>query len=252
MLRSFLAAIFAMIFTVSAHAAESVNVFAAASLKNALDAVATAWQARSGHEARMVYAASSALAKQIAEGAPADIFISADEAWMDDVEGKALIDTASRYDLLGNTLVLIAPASSSVNVTLAKPLDLTAVLAGCRIAVADVAAVPAGKYAKAALTVLGAWDSVQGSLAQAENVRAALALVARGEAPLGIVYGSDAAVEPQVRVVAEFPSDSHPEIVYPVARVAASANPNAGPLLDFLKSPEAQSIFAGFGFKTRQ
>ncbi len=228
--------------------ADTINVFAAASLKTALDEVGPAWQAQSGNEARMVYAASSALARQITEGAPADIYISADTAWMDELAAKSLIVGESRIDLLGNTLVLIAPADSDARVTLAKPLDLLPLLKGGRLAVADVTAVPAGKYARAALTALGAWDAVADHLAQAENVRAALALVARGEVQLGIVYGSDAKAEPQVKVVATFAQDSYPEIVYPAAVVITSANAAAQSFMAFLRAPEAAAIFEKSGF----
>lgn len=234
-------------FALSAHA-EAVKVFAAASLKNALDDIGATWTAGTGKQAVMVLAGSSALAKQISEGAPADIFISADLAWMDDLESKSLIKPGSRVNLLGNTLVLISPAQSNQAVQLSDGTDLAALLAGGKLAVADVKSVPAGRYAKAALESLKLWDNVSGHLAQSENVRAALAFVARGEAPLGIVYGSDAAVEPKVRIAATFPAHSHPPIVYPAAIVATSVNPDTAAFLGYLRSAESRRIFRSYGF----
>lgn len=227
-------------------------VFAAASLKNALDAANTAYAASGGAKATITYAASSALAKQIEAGAPADIFISADEDWMDYLAGKGLIQTTTRHDLLGNRLVLVAAADAKTSVEI-KPgfaLDqaLDAAQKGGRLAVGDPAAVPAGKYAKAALTKLGAWDKVQDRLAPAENVRAALALVARGEAPLGIVYATDAAAEPGVRIVATFPADSHAPILYPIALAKDSVSAQAQAFLEFLASPKARPLFEAQGF----
>jgi molybdate transport system substrate-binding protein len=223
-------------------------VFAAASLKNALDDVAKAWQKDSGTQATISYAASSALAKQIAAGAPADIFISANVEWVDYLAKRKLVASGKRVNLLGNSLVLIAPLSSKVSVTMTKPLDLKPALGDGRIAMANTNAVPAGKYGKAALQFLGAWDEVKGRIAQAQNVRAALVLVARGEAPLGIVYRTDAAIEPQVRVVATFPESSHPRIVYPAAVMAQSKNPAAGSFYAFLSTPAAAAIFERYGF----
>jgi molybdate transport system substrate-binding protein len=194
------------------------------------------------------YAASSALAKQIEAGAPADLFFSADLDWMDYVEKKNLIDVASRHTLLGNTLVLIAPKDSTVSLTIAKDFPLLEALGpDGKLAMASVDSVPAGKYGKAALTHLGVWDEVAPRVAQAENVRAALAYVAKGEAPLGIVYGTDARSEPAVRVVGTFPAESHPEILYPVA-LLASAKPEARKFLDFLLSSEAAPAFEAQGF----
>jgi molybdate transport system substrate-binding protein len=229
--------------------AESVKLFAAASLKNALDEVAAAWKKASGKEAVGSYAASPALAKQIAEGAPADIFISADLAWMDDLESKNLIAKDTRKNLLGNSLVLIAPAGEAKTIELKPGTDLAASLGGGKLAVAEVKSVPAGKYAKAALEKLGLWAGVEPHLAMAENVRAALTLVARGEAPLGIVYATDARSENKVEVVGTFPEDSHPPIIYPVALVAASANPDAKEFFAFLFSEDAGKIFASQGFQ---
>lgn len=227
---------------------DPVVVFAAASLKSALDEVAVRWQATSGKTTTISYAASSALAKQIAEGAPADVFISADLAWMDDVSEKGLIKADTRTELLGNRIVLIAPADSGTALDIAPGIDLAAALAGGKLAMADPDAVPAGKYGKAALQSLGAWDSVAGSVAAAENVRVALALVALGEAPLGIVYETDAAAEPKVKVVGTFPAESHPPIVYPAAVTAASKNADAEAFFAFLRSDEAKAAFSDVGF----
>jgi molybdate transport system substrate-binding protein len=238
--------LFGLACLIPAARAESVHVFAAASLKTALDVVGERWKASARKDITMVYAGSASLAKQIAEGAPADLFISADLAWMDDLQSRGLIRPETRRNLLGNTLVLIAPADSVAD--FARPVDLAKLLNGGKLAVADVNSVPAGRYARSALETLGLWASVQSNLAQADNVRAALAFVARGEAPLGIVYGSDAMAEPKVRVLAQFPPGSHLPIVYPVALVAASTNANAAAFLQFLLSPEAGKIFATNGF----
>ena len=208
----------------AAHA-ETVTVFAAASLKNALDEVGAAY-ARTGGEARFSYAASSAIARQIEQGAPADVYVSADSDWMNYLAERKLIVAASRRDLLTNRLALIAPADSKVALKVGKGMPLAKALGSGRLAVAGPD-VPAGKDAKASLTALGAWDSVSGKLVQAENVRAALQFVARGETPLGIVYDTDAKVEPKVRIVGLFPDGSHPKIVYPAAVVASSKNPDA-------------------------
>jgi molybdate transport system substrate-binding protein len=229
-------------------AAGKVSVFAAASLKNALDEVSAAWKAGTGQETANTYAASSALARQIEGGAPADLFISADLDWMTYLSGKKLIAEGTQVNLLGNTLVLVAPADSEAAVTIAPGFDLARLLNGGKLAVCDVKAVPAGKYGKAALEKLGVWDKVEGSLAQAENVRAALKLVATGEAPAGIVYGTDANAERQVRVLGTFPADSHPAIVYPAALVAGSQSPHAKEFLAFLQSETALAIFRAHGF----
>jgi molybdate transport system substrate-binding protein len=228
--------------------AADVTVFAAASLKNALDGAIALYEKKTGKTVTTSYAASSALAKQIEEGAPADIFFSADLDWMDELETKHLIDKASRHTLLGNTLVLVAPKDSTVSLAIAKNFPLLQALGSDgKLAIANVDAVPAGRYGKAALTSLGVWDAVAPLVVQAENVRAALALVAKGEAPLGIVYGTDARSEPAVRTVGTFPEDSHPKILYPVALVA-KAKPEAQEFLDFLLSPEAAPAFATQGF----
>ncbi len=236
-----------------AEAAEKeVVVFAAASLKNALDEVNAAWKAQTGKQATISYAASSALAKQIESGAPADVFVSADLAWMDYLAEKKLIRPESRVNLLGNRLVLVAAKDSAVQLDLVQGFDLAAALGGGKLAMANTEAVPAGRYGKAALESLGAWESVKGSVAQAENVRAALALVARSEAPLGIVYRTDAAAEPEVRVVATFPEDSHAPIVYPIAITAGSANPDAAGFLDFARSVAGKAVFEKHGFTALQ
>src|SRR5262245_33487029 len=225
-----------------------VTVFAAASLKNALDDAAKIYEAKSGDKVTISYAASSALAKQIESGAPADIFFSADLDWMDYLQERKLIDAGSRHTLLGNTLVLIAPADSKVSLTIVKNFPLLEALGpDGKLAMGQVESVPAGKYGKAALTYLGVWDAVASRVAQAENVRAALRFVAQKEAPLGIVYGTDAKAEPEVRVVGTFPEDSHPKILYPVA-LTASAKPEARKFLEFLISPEAAKSFEAQGF----
>jgi len=227
---------------------KSVTVFAAASLKNALDEVSSAFTAKSGVKVVASYAASSALMKQIEQGAPADVFLSADVDWMDYGAKRELIKTGTRLDLLGNKLVLIAPKDSAIgNVTIAPGFNLAALAGDGRIATGDVRAVPAGLYAKAALEKLGVWSAVQAKLAMAENVRAALALVARGEAPLGIVYETDAKIDPGVKIVGVFPADSHPPIVYPAA-LTKDAKPDAAAYLAFLSTAAAKSIFERYGF----
>lgn len=224
-----------------------VTVFAAASLKNALDDVGAAFSAATGTPVRFSYAASSAIARQVEQGAPADVFISADGKWMDYLDQKKLIAAGNRRDLLSNHLALIAPVDSKLRLRIAKGMPLAAALGGGRMAVAGPE-VPAGVYARASLTTLGMWDSVQGKLAPVENVRAALALVARGETPLGIVYDTDAKVEPKVRIVGLFPDASHPPIVYPAAVIAASTNPAARSFLTFLNGPRARKVFQKYGF----
>ena len=225
--------------------AQQPLVFAAASLKNALDEVASLSTAKP----TISYAASSALAKQIESGAPAQVFISADLDWMDYLDQKKLIREGTRRNLLGNKLVLIAPAGSTVKADIGPGFPLARLLDGGRLATADPNSVPAGKYTKSALEKFGVWDSVAGRLAPAENVRAALLLVARGEAPLGTVYATDAAVEPKVRVVAAFPEGSHPAIVYPAALTTTA--PASGPAADFLallSSQAARRVFEKYGF----
>lgn len=226
------------------------TVFAAASLRNALDAANAAFEARGGPKVTVSYAASSALAKQIESGAPADVFISADLDWMDHLKQRKLVAAGSDFILLGNRLALIAPEESTVAIVIGKDFPLAAALGEGRLAVGEVSSVPAGRYAKAALTSLGVWGSVEGKLAQAENVRAALKLVATGEAPLGIVYATDAKAETAVRVVGEFPEASHPAIVYPAAALAGAAGKAvAARYLAFLRSAEAGRIFGEYGFQ---
>jgi len=228
---------------------KSITVFAAASLKNALDEVDSLFTKQSGIKVVASYAASSSLMKQIEQGAPADVFLSADIDWMDYGIKHNLIKNDTRKDLLGNRLVLIAPKDSKIgNVTIAPGLDLAALVGSGRIATGDVRAVPAGLYAKAALEKLGIWPSVESKIAMAENVRAALVLVARGEAPLGIVYETDAKVDPSVRIIGVFPEDSHPPIIYPVA-MTKDAKPDAAQYLAFLTTPEAKTVFERYGFR---
>ena len=238
----------------AARAADApLTVFAAASLKESMDEAAAAYQAGTGQAVRVSYAASSALARQIEQGAPADVFVSADLDWMDRLQDRALVDAGSRSELLGNRLVLVAPASSGTPpVALRNGFDLRPLLGERgRIALGMVDSVPAGKYARAAFESLGMWQAVEPRVAGVENVRAALMLVARGEAPLGMVYASDARAEPRVRVLATFPADSHPEIVYPAARVAASRHPHAAGFVAWLQRPEARAIFLRHGFSLR-
>ncbi|MFD1746242.1 molybdate ABC transporter substrate-binding protein [Rhizobium helianthi] len=229
-------------------AAEKVTVFAAASLKTALDAANAAYARKTGTEVRVSYAASSALAKQIEAGAPADLFISADLDWMDYLATRHLIDADSRKNLLGNRLVLVAPKAEAKPVDVKQGFDLAGLLGNDRLAMGAVASVPAGKYGKAALETLGVWKTVESRVAGVDNVRAALALVSRGEAPYGIVYQTDAAADPGVAVVGLFPAESHPPIIYPVARLADSRNSATTDYLTFLESPEAASLFASQGF----
>jgi molybdate transport system substrate-binding protein len=223
-------------------------VFAAASLKNALDAVNTQWQKDTGKSATISYAASSALAKQIEQGAPAQMFISADLAWMDYLAKKNLIKPDTRANLLGNRIVLVAPKEQAQPVHIKPGFDLVKVLGGGRLAMANVDAVPAGKYGKAALEKLGVWASVSDKLAQAQDVRAALRLVARGEAPAGIVYQTDAAAEPNVKIIGVFPEDTHPPIIYPVALTAISTDPDAAAFLAYVRSSAAKPLFQAQGF----
>jgi molybdate transport system substrate-binding protein len=233
----------------SAGAADrTLTVFAAASMKNALDEVDAVYTARTGVRIVASYAASSVLAKQVEQGAPADVLFSADTDWMDYAVAKKTIDGPSRTNLLGNAIVLIAPKDAKVDtVTIGPGFDLAKLAGNGRIATGDVKAVPVGKYAKAALEKLGAWRSAEPKFAFAENVRAALLLVSRGEATLGIVYSTDAKVEPGVKIVGTFPPDSHPAIVYPVA-ATMGAKAEAPGYLAFLRSQAAKTIFEKYGF----
>ena len=232
--------------------AADVTVFAAASLKEALDDQARQFKATTGNNVIVSYGASNALAKQVEAGAPADVFISADLDWMDYVEQRRLLLTGSRFNLLRNTLVLIAPASSKVTLTIARHFGLVAALGEEKLAMANPDSVPAGKYGKAALEKLGVWAGVEKQVARAENVRAALALVSRGEAPLGVVYATDAFSDKGVRIVDTFPPDSTPPIVYPAARIAGSTSAAGGPLLDYLRSPAAGASWEKYGFRLAQ
>ncbi|MCF3640650.1 molybdate ABC transporter substrate-binding protein [Rhizobium sp. TRM95111] len=227
---------------------DKVTVFAAASLKNALDDVAAAWKADGGATVQASYAASSALARQIEDGAPADIFLSADLTWMDYVEKAGRIDPATRGNLLGNRIVLVGPSDATGTVELKEGTDLARLLGDGRLAMGNVDSVPAGKYGKAALEKLGLWDSVSGRTAQAENVRAALKYVSTGEAPLGIVYRTDAASDRSVTILGIFPEESHPPIIYPVALLKESASPRAAAFLAFLRSGTARALFEKQGF----
>ena len=228
---------------------QPVLVFAAASLKNALDEINAGWQRESGNRANVSYAASSALAKQIEAGAPAEIFVSADREWMDYLATRKLLRANSRVNLLGNRIVLIAPAASKAEIAIAPNMALAPLLgADGRMAMANTDAVPAGKYGKAALVALGAWDGVKDRIAQAENVRAALLLVARGEAPLGIVYRTDAAVEPKVKIVGTFPEATHPAIVYPMAVLARAQHPATAAYAEYLRGAAAKAVFERHGF----
>ena len=231
----------------------SVTIFAASSLKNVLDAAGQAAQDAGRPKPVVALASSSTLAKQIEQGAPADVFISADADWMAYLANKDLVRADTRTIVATNALVLIAPRSSQAKVTLTPGVDLASILGDGRLAIADVKAVPAGKYAKAALQNMGAWVGVENKLAPAENVRAALALVSRAEAPLGIVYASDANADPTVRIVATFPANSHPAIVYPAAVTKAATSPNAAAaFIALLKSSEGAALFAANGFGPAQ
>ncbi len=230
-----------------AFAADTI-VFAASSLQNALDDAVKAYTASTGKAVTVNYGGSSALAKQIEQGAPADIFFSADLDWMKDLHDKNLTVAATEKPILGNEIVLVAPKDSTATATIAPGFDLAGLLAGGKLAMANVDSVPAGKYGKASLVKLGLWDSVADSVVQSDNVRAALAFVAKGEAPLGIVYSTDANAEPGVKVIGTFPADSHPPIIYPVALLSASTNPDAKEFLDWLESDAAKPSFTAQGF----
>ena len=250
MRRSSLVALAALALSSPVLAAPAPLVLAAASLQESLNAAADAWAARGHRRPVISLAASSALARQIEAGAPADLFICADEKWMDALEGEHLLRAGSRHDLLGNRLVLVAPAGSTAHVVIAPGFALVRLLGNGRLATGAVTAVPAGIYAKQALTALGVWDAVRDRIAGADNVRSALAMVARGEAPLGIVYATDASQDPRVRVLGEFPAGSHEPIRYPAAVLQASTNPDAAAFERFLQSAPGKAIFRRFGFVT--
>ena len=249
MRRAFLAAaVLAGTAAARAAAPQPVRVYAAVTLSAALDAVAAGWQEKSGLRALLVYGASPALAKQIENGAPADIFISADREWMDYVAGCGLIRPESRFDLLSNRLVLIARSGSALRATIAPGFPLAALLGEGRLAMCNPLHHPAGRYARASLETLGVWASVAGKVAIAENVQAAVTMVGRGEVPLAIVFATDAAGDPRVRTIATFPDASHPPIVYPAALTKTSAA-EAASFLAYLKSPSARAVFERLGYR---
>jgi len=227
---------------------KTLTVFAAASMKNALDEVNAAYTAKTGVKVTASYAASSVLAKQIEQGAPADVFISADLAWMDYAITKKSINESTRTNLLGNSIVLIAGKDSKLSdVKIGQGFDLAKLAGDGKIATGDVKSVPVGKYAKSALEHLGSWSAAEPKFAMAESVRAALALVSRGEAPLGIVYSTDAKVDPGVKIVGTFPADSHPAIIYPVA-ATVTAKSGTDDYLNFLKNTASKTIMEKYGF----
>jgi molybdate transport system substrate-binding protein len=231
---------------------DSVTVFAAASTTNALNDIVKLYAEKGVGKIVPSYASSSTLAKQIENGAPASVFISADEPWMNYLEERKLIEPGSRFDLLSNKLVLIAPADSTINkVEIAPKFELIKLLGNGKLAVGDPDHVPAGKYAKAALEKLGVWTDIESKLARAADVRGALTLVERGETPLGIVYSTDAGITPKVKVVGVFPADTHPKIVYPAALVVGKATPAAKSFIEFLKTPVAKAVFEKYGFTAR-
>lgn len=236
-----------------AHAADAPDrellVFAAASLTNALDEIGTAYTQQTQQRVKFSYASSSALARQLEAGARADVFFSADLEWMDYVQARNLIDRATRRNVLSNRLVLIAPADSRIQLQIAPHFALAAALGRGRLATGDPDSVPVGRYARSALASLGVWNDVADRLVRADNVRSALAFVARGETPLGIVYATDAHIEKRVRIVDFFPAQSHPAIVYPVA-ATSDARPEARAFIDFLQSAAARQAFSKYGFQT--
>lgn len=232
--------------------ARDLTVFAAASLKEALDEAGADFQRVSGSKTVVVYAASSALAKQIANGAPADVFISADLDWMDYLEKRNLLRAGTRVNLLRNRLALIAPAASMLQIEIKPGFALAKLLGDGRLSMADPDSVPAGKYARAALAKLGVWSSVETRLARGDSVRAALVFVARGETPLGVVYQTDALAEKKVRIAGLFAEDTHPAIIYPAAVVANSRQAAAQPFVSYLKSAQARAIFKKYGFGFEQ
>lgn len=229
-------------------AADDLLVFAAASLTHALNRIGDSWTTETGHQAVMSFAGSSALARQIQRGAPADIFISASVDWMDAIEASGDLRKGTRRDLLGNTLVLIAHGRSATPVTIDRNLDLVGMLGRGRLSMAMVDAVPAGIYGKEALVSMGLWERVAPLVVQSYNVRSALAFVARGEAPFGIVYATDAVIEDNVSILGVFPEGSHPPIIYPVAITRQGNNPRAPAFLAYLFSERAAEIWRSFGF----
>jgi len=251
-LRAAAAPLVLILFCGTAAFAADVTVFAAASLKEALDQQAKQFEASTANKVIVSYGASSALAKQVQSGAPADLFISADRDWMDYVEQRNLLARGTRVDLLRNSLVLIAPARSLANLHIGPGFRLAAALGNEKLAMANPDSVPAGKYGKAALENFGVWTSVAKQVARTDNVRGALALVSRGEAPFGIVYATDAQADTGVRVVDTFPPDSHPPIVYPAAVLASSKSAAARSFLDYIRSPPAKRGWEKYGFAMAQ
>lgn len=229
---------------------QPVTVFAAASLTDVLKAAAASWQAKGHGPIVLSFGSSSAIAKQVEAGAPADVFASADEKWMKYLTDKSLVAANSVHRPIGNDLVLIAPADSTASIAIAPNFDLAGALVGGRLSIGNPSSVPAGSYAKQALTKLGIWDSIESQIAPAEHVRAALAQVQRGEAPLGIVYATDAYGVKGVKVIGTFPEDSHDPIVYPMGIVAGHEQPEVKAFFDFLVSAEAKQLFQSYGFKT--
>jgi molybdate transport system substrate-binding protein len=226
-----------------------ITVFAAASLQNVMQEIGADYTKATGTQIAFNFAGSSTLARQIVEGAPVDLFISADPQWMDFAQGHGLVEGASRVDLLTNHLALIAPKSSTAMLKIGPGFPLAKALGDGRLAMADPTAVPAGLYGKAALTKLGVWPEVEGRVARGDSVRAALVFVAKGEAPFGIVYDTDAKVDPAVRIVDLFPDDSHPPILYPAAVIVSPRSPEARAFLAYLQSPPARAVFARYGFR---
>jgi molybdate transport system substrate-binding protein len=226
-----------------------IVVFAAASLTNALQEAGDAFTKQTSVPVKFSFAASSTLARQIESGSPADIFFSADLEWMDYLQGKKLIKRETRHDVLGNTLVLIAPAGSQIELKIAPRFALARALGEGRLATGDPDSVPVGRYAQAALTKLGVWQEVAVRLVRADSVRSALAFVDRGEAPLGIVYRTDALIDKRVRVVDTFPADTHDPIVYPIALTTA-ASPQSAQFVTYLRGPDGDSAFKRYGFTT--
>ncbi len=236
-------AVFTLAHVAHAQPRERITLYAAASLKDGMDVLL-----KGRENVNAIYAGSATLARQIEHGAPADIFVAADLDWMDYLEKKNLLRAGTRFNLLGNRLVLIAPANDKTALAIVPRFPLAAAMGNGRLAMADPDSVPAGKYGKAALQALGVWDSVAKRLAPSDNVRAALLLVARGETPFGVVYASDAVADARVRVVGQFPADSHPRIVYPAALLAASRASGAAAMLEYLRSPDAAVVWRRHGF----
>ncbi|WP_376087170.1 molybdate ABC transporter substrate-binding protein [Roseomonas sp. CCTCC AB2023176] len=246
------ALLFPLLAATPARAQEPVTVFAAASLTDALRDLSRQWEGRGNPAPRLSFAASSALARQIEQGAPADLFMSADEPWADYLQQRNLLAESTRTSPLGNALVLIAPANAARPVEVTRTTDIAALLGNGRLAMGDPSNVPAGRYAQEALAWMGQWDRVGPRIARADNVRSALLLVERGEAPLGIVYATDAAASQGVRVIGTFPAESHTPVTYPFALTRRGAgNDRARALLDFLRGPEAAPTWRRYGFTQR-